>query len=258
MTESREEHRQEAFRRVVDGYDIYKDDVAEIASEIEVLEQRRAMKDDYLEQRRAEGAAFEELKGEAMDQTAPISRQDAYESDPFADLSQEELDELELSPEDVDFPALSVDQQKRYWSLLSPGEKLRLVRCHLDESLEQMALEAQLPLRVIKALEYDRFSQLPGAVEIKAYYRAYAEVLGIDAQPLIDHFENITGRSSAQAQENSKKGLKQWGYDQLRVPFIGGALLLTGFILGWFVMAYGGFNPVLEDQPQGGVIYSTP
>ena len=61
-----------------------------------------------------------------------------------------------------------------------------------------------------------------------------------------------------EAIDEAKKGFKTWGYDQLRVPFICGALLLTGFILGWFVMSGGGLSKVLDDKPQGGVTYPTP
>lgn len=68
------------------------------------------------------------------------------------------------------------------------GKTLRDARNASMFSLDHVASQTHLPREVIEHLEEERFEKLPGSVFVRGYIRAYAKLLGIDAQPLIDEY----------------------------------------------------------------------
>ena len=99
---------------------------------------------------------------------------------------------------------MSAEQQVRYWSLLSPGEKLCMVRLHLQADREEIARRLQLPSKVLKHLEEDKFAVLPSSsMTMRGYYRAYASELGIEPEQLIQQYEVLTGQTQAQQETQS-------------------------------------------------------
>ena len=194
-----DEPRLDAYRRIVDEEHQRNEDIDEIAQQIEDLQRERKLR-----QSAREGGTMDAKLESTLDYG------NAVEPDPFAGLSNRELEELELSPHEIDFTALSQEQQIRYWSLLSPGEKLCMVRLHLQADREEIARRLQLPAKILRHLEEDRFAQLPSPTLVRGYYRAYAEELGIEPEQLISQYEVLTGQALPSAGVGALTSLKPW------------------------------------------------
>ena len=69
------------------------------------------------------------------------------------------------------------------------GEFLRRERELRALSLEEISLTTRIPLRTLRAIEEDRFDELPGDVFIRGFLGAYARILEIDPQPLLSRYE---------------------------------------------------------------------
>lgn len=74
---------------------------------------------------------------------------------------------------------------------LSIGNALKSAREEKAYSINYIASETLLHEKVIAALEAEDYSQLPSAVFVGGYIRAYAKVLEIDAEPLIEIYKKI-------------------------------------------------------------------
>lgn len=70
----------------------------------------------------------------------------------------------------------------------SPGAILMLMREQKGFSQEYVASRLHLRVRMIELLEEDDYANLPQSVFVKGYLRAYAKLLGIEFQPLLDSF----------------------------------------------------------------------
>ena len=75
-----------------------------------------------------------------------------------------------------------------------PGFILATHREELNYSLEYVADKLHLRVRIIELLEQDDYKSMPEPVFIKGYIRAYAKLLGISAEPLLDIFNKIHGK----------------------------------------------------------------
>ena len=181
-----DESRLDAYRRIVDEESQRDENFDEIAQQIEELHRERKLRQSIRE------GSMQDAKLESR-----LDYGHAVESDPFSGLSEQELAELELSPQEIDFTALSQEQQIRYWSLLSPGEKLCMVRLHLQADREEIARRLQLPSKILRYLEEDKFAQMPSPAIVRGYYRAYAEELGIEPEQLISQYQVLTGQVQA-------------------------------------------------------------
>lgn len=69
-----------------------------------------------------------------------------------------------------------------------PGAQLASVRMSKGYSLEYVAGKLHLRVRVIELLEADDYLNMPEPVFIKGYLRAYAKLLDVSPQPLLDLF----------------------------------------------------------------------
>ena len=70
---------------------------------------------------------------------------------------------------------------------MKPCEKAREEASY---SIAYIASQTHLQAETIQALEQEQFEQLPGEVFIRGYIRTYTKLLGLQAQPLIDAYEN--------------------------------------------------------------------
>ena len=92
-------------------------------------------------------------------------------------------------------------------SSLKPGAQLAQVRMERGYTPEYVAGKLHLRVRVIQLLESDDYQNLPEGVFIKGYLRAYAKLLDVSHQPLLDMFnrENHTDRKSEKALWQSRR-----------------------------------------------------
>jgi cytoskeleton protein RodZ len=69
------------------------------------------------------------------------------------------------------------------------GNYLQQVREVQAVSLEKVAQETYIPLRLLEAIEVGAGSRLPEPVYIKGFIRRYADALGLDGQEIADAFD---------------------------------------------------------------------
>ena len=74
---------------------------------------------------------------------------------------------------------------------VSVGEELARARAVLGYSIKDVAQQLKFAPRQIEALEQGRFEQLPAGMFARGMVRAYARLLKLDAEPLV---ERIAGR----------------------------------------------------------------
>ena len=68
----------------------------------------------------------------------------------------------------------------------SPGNVLRAQREEYEWSVEAVAEALHLSTHSVKAIEADRYDDLPGATYVIGYWRSYARLLGIDIEETIE------------------------------------------------------------------------
>ena len=71
-----------------------------------------------------------------------------------------------------------------------PGAQLASARKQKGYTAEYVASKLHLRVRVIELLEEDDYQSMPEPVFIKGYLRAYAKLLDVPHQPLLDIFNN--------------------------------------------------------------------
>jgi cytoskeletal protein RodZ len=79
------------------------------------------------------------------------------------------------------------------------GDKFRKERERREIKLEDVSNSTKIGSRMLRAIEEERFDQLPGGVFNKGFIRAYAKYLGLDEE------ETITGYVAALNQFNSQQ-----------------------------------------------------
>ncbi len=72
-----------------------------------------------------------------------------------------------------------------------PGAQLAAERMQQGYSLEYVAGKLHLRVKLIELLEADDYYSMPEPVFIKGYLRAYAKLLNLQPQPLLDRFNSI-------------------------------------------------------------------
>ena len=71
------------------------------------------------------------------------------------------------------------------------GARLKREREKRSITLEDVSVSTKISLRMLRALEEERFEQLPGGIFNKGFVRAYARHLGIDEdQAVADYLES--------------------------------------------------------------------
>jgi cytoskeletal protein RodZ len=81
--------------------------------------------------------------------------------------------------------------------LPSFGAKLKLEREKRSVTLEQISLSTKIGMRMLQALEEDKFSQLPGGIFNKGFVRAYARHIGLDEDQTITDYLEASGEGPA-------------------------------------------------------------
>ncbi|WP_313086285.1 RodZ domain-containing protein [Pseudomonas sp.] len=88
-------------------------------------------------------------------------------------------------------------------SLGNPGETLRAERESKNWSLSAVARQLNLSERSLTQIEAGDFSQLPGHTFARGYVRAYAKLLGLDQNRLVQQFDQHTGTDATGSNVNS-------------------------------------------------------
>lgn len=79
------------------------------------------------------------------------------------------------------------------------GERLREARSALGIELEGVAERTKIRTAYLRAMEEDRWDLLPGAAYAGAFLRTYAELLGLDAEALVEEYRRLPEPASERA-----------------------------------------------------------
>jgi cytoskeleton protein RodZ len=88
-------------------------------------------------------------------------------------------------------------------TLANPGDTLRAARESKNWSLSSVAKQLNLSERSLTQIEAGDFSQLPGHTFARGYVRAYAKLLGLDQNRLVQQFDQHTGTDATGSSVNS-------------------------------------------------------
>ncbi len=88
-------------------------------------------------------------------------------------------------------------------TLANPGETLRAAREGKNWSLSSVAKQLNLSERSLIQIEAGDFSQMPGHTFARGYVRAYAKLLGLDQNRLVQQFDQHTGTDATGSSVNS-------------------------------------------------------
>src|SRR5690606_18133780 len=119
----------------------------------------------------------------------------------------------------------------------NPGETLRSARESKNLSLQSVAQQLNLSERALARIEAGDFSQLPGHTFARGYVRAYAKVLGLDQNRLVQEFDQHTGTTAAGSNVNSLGHIDQpvrLSRSVIRFFMFALVLLLVGAGLYWW------------------------
>ena len=141
-----------------------------------------------------------------------------------------------------------------------PGNVLRAKREEYEWSVEAVAEALHLSTHSVKAIEADRYEDLPGATYVIGYWRSYARLLGIDIEETIEVNKRNLNIVTAEAagldvnrafQQKSSKGGKGW----LILLIILSGLAYYAWQQQFFGLLEGMPSlidePMMEDQTQG-------
>jgi cytoskeleton protein RodZ len=73
------------------------------------------------------------------------------------------------------------------------GENLRREREMRGVTLEEISESTKISTRLLKALETDQFSELPGGIFTRNFIRAYAQYLGLDEEHALAEYKRVAG-----------------------------------------------------------------
>jgi cytoskeleton protein RodZ len=82
------------------------------------------------------------------------------------------------------------------------GERLRKEREQRNITLEDVSLTTKIGTRMLRALEEEKFDQLPGGIFNKGFVRAYARCLSIDEDQAVADYLEAAGEVPSAAQQN--------------------------------------------------------
>jgi cytoskeleton protein RodZ len=71
------------------------------------------------------------------------------------------------------------------------GEHLRRARSARGIDLEQVEERTKIRVRYLRAMEEERWEQLPGAAYARAFLRTYGGFLGLDPEALVDDYRRV-------------------------------------------------------------------
>lgn len=134
------------------------------------------------------------------------------------------------------------------------GAYLRALRVMDKISLEEVSESTGISTSVISALENEDREQLPAEVYIKAFYKKYAEYLGLDPEEVMGKYEQQTGKdqkkSGRKADFSTVVTLK--GHEESLIVGVFRKLFLPIVILGLGLLLYWVYRTHLApDVPVG-------
>lgn len=98
-----------------------------------------------------------------------------------------------------------IDSGLRERCVGSFGERLRREREMRGIGLDEIATATKISARNLRALEEEKFKQLPGGIFNKGFVRAYARFLGIDEEQVVAEYEAAAQETEAAREQKLKE-----------------------------------------------------
>lgn len=89
------------------------------------------------------------------------------------------------------------------------GERLRREREMRGISLDEIATATKISSRNLRALEEEKFNQLPGGIFNKGFVRAYAKFLGIDEDQMVAEYVTASSDTESAREQKLKADLSK-------------------------------------------------
>lgn len=123
-------------------------------------------------------------------------------------------------------------------SLSTPGELLKAARADRSVSIQQIADDLHLDVRVVEAIESNNFSSLGPPVYSRGYLRKYATVIGLSPDEVIASYEKLTDVPVVQAPIPASVAEPLPERVSLRVPVLAvGGVAAVALVL-WIASAF--------------------
>lgn len=118
---------------------------------------------------------------------------------------------------------------------INPGETLRKVRESKSLALAEVAAQLNLTPQALGYLETGAFEHLPGHTFARGYVRAYAKLMGMDPNRLVNEFDQFTGTDASGSSVASLKRIEEPArVSQSLLKFFSVVALLTLGAFGFF------------------------
>jgi len=116
-----------------------------------------------------------------------------------------------------------------------PGAQLAAQRMLLDYTPEYVAGKLHLRTRIIELLEADDYHNMPEPVFIKGYLRAYAKLLGMPSDPLLNTFNRLYSgeRKQEKALWQSRRESNKAEHVVRWLTTIFGVVVLVAVVMWW-------------------------
>jgi cytoskeleton protein RodZ len=125
--------------------------------------------------------------------------------------------------------------------MTSIGERLRRQRLQNKISLDQVALDTKIGVRMLEAIEAEQFDKLPGGVFRRSFVLQYARALGLDPEEIaaelkqLNHFDEAPPIPTADMIP-SREPSRQWGFpfadlNAMQGSTLGSLLAAVGVIM---------------------------
>jgi cytoskeleton protein RodZ len=138
------------------------------------------------------------------------------------------------------------------------GDRLRREREMRGIGLEEIATATKISARNLRALEQEKFDQLPGGIFNKGFVRAYAKFLGIDEEHIIAEYETASRDTEAAREKKLEEEFKKAEFrkpkeksdlEMLQEPKSEWGTIAIIVLIA--AMAYGGYNYYQRKKADG-------
>lgn len=119
-----------------------------------------------------------------------------------------------------------------------PGQQLKLARERLNLSSEDVSTKLNLKHSFVLMIEEDNYAALPGVTFVKGYLRAYAKLVGIESEVLIESYNSL-GLNEAKPEERYQpvetiKPQRSFSDPLVKYTTLTVAAALVGFSVMWW------------------------
>jgi cytoskeleton protein RodZ len=103
----------------------------------------------------------------------------------------------------------------------SPGELLRQERSRRGLKEMEVAERLHITKHYVTALESDSYEKLPGAIFERGYLKKYAELLGLDADQIVDLYNEIESQKLGESDDVNRRGRNKLNFMWILFSAIG-------------------------------------